>query len=72
MQKTEINYDFIMGNSSTSPRAIDSAANAMGLNTETGERASMEKERDTLWALEKEPTSSVPTVMTLMSQNLDR
>ena len=40
--------------------------------TETGEQAFMEKERDTLWALGKEPTSSVLTATTPMSQNLNR
>jgi hypothetical protein len=42
----------------------------MGLNTGIGERAYMEKEQDTLWAQGKEPTSSVLTAMTPMSQNL--
>ena len=43
-----------------------------GPHTETGEQAFMEKERDTLWALGKEPTSSVLTATTPMSQNLNR
>ena len=61
-----------MENSLVLMKATDSAANVTALNIGIGGRVFMGKERDTLWALVKEPTSSVPTAMTPMSQNLNR
>ena len=49
-----------------------SVVNVMGLNTETGEQVSMGKERDILLGPARGLTISVPTAMTLMSQNLNR
>jgi hypothetical protein len=70
MRKTEINYDFIMGSLSTSPRATGFAANVMDLNIETGEQAFTEKEQGPFRALAREPIFSVLTAMIPMSQNL--
>ena len=72
MQKIRINCDFIMGISLTLRKATSSVGNVMVLNTETEERAFMEKERDTLWDQGRGLIISVPTAMILMNQNLSR
>ena len=70
--KNRDKFDFITGNSLPSMKVTGSVANVMGRFIETGKRAFMGKGRDIFQALEKEPTSSVHTATTPMSQNLNR
>jgi hypothetical protein len=66
MQKIETNFGFLTENSSISPKATGSAANATGISIETGRQVSMGKGRD-IFGAASELTFSVPTAMIPMN-----